>query len=146
MCIRDRFNTRVIKAFNREKYILNLFREKNETFNIMQNTFMRTFAKFRAVNDFLTFLQLAIVLVVGGYETITGKMNFGDLIAFVIYINMIVWPIRQIGQLLSDMAKASVSISRIYEVLDLPEEDYECGISDVSSVSYTHLRHLFRFL
>lgn len=126
------FNTRVIKAFNREKYILNLFREKNETFNIMQNTFMRTFAKFRAVNDFLTFLQLAIVLVVGGYETITGKMNFGDLIAFVIYINMIVWPIRQIGQLLSDMAKASVSISRIYEVLDLPEEDYECGISDVS--------------
>lgn len=126
------FNIRVIKAFNREDYILNLFREKNETFNIMQNTFMRTFAKFRAVNDFLTFLQLAIVLVVGGYETITGKMNFGDLIAFVIYINMIVWPIRQIGQLLSDMAKASVSISRIYEVLDLPEEDYECGISDVS--------------
>ena len=126
------FNIRVIKAFNREDYILKLFREKNEEFNITQNKFMRTFAKFRAVNDFLTFLQLAIILVVGGYETISGRMNFGDLIAFVIYINMIIWPIRQMGQLLSDMAKASVSISRIYEVLDLPEEDYEYGIRDVS--------------
>ncbi len=126
------FNIRVIKAFNREDYILKLFREKNEEFNITQNKFMRTFAKFRAVNDFLTFLQLAIILVVGGYETISGRMNFGDLIAFVIYINMIIWPIRQMGQLLSDMAKASVSISRIYEVLDLPEEDYEYGTRDVS--------------
>ena len=126
------FNIRVIKAFNREDYILKLFREKNEEFNITQNKFMKTFAKFRAVNDFLTFLQLAIIIVVGGYETISGIMNFGDLIAFVIYINMIIWPIRQMGQLLSDMAKASVSISRIYEVLDLPEEDYEYGIRDVS--------------
>ena len=126
------FNIRVIKAFNREDYILKLFREKNEEFNITQNKFMKTSAKFRAVNDFLTFLQLAIILVVGGYETISGRMNFGDLIAFVIYINMIIWPIRQMGQLLSDMAKASVSISRIYEVLDLPEEDYEYGIRDVS--------------
>lgn len=126
------FNIRVIKAFNREDYILKLFREKNEEFNITQNKFMKTFAKFRAVNDFLTFLQLAIIIVVGGYETIFGRMNFGDLIAFVIYINMIIWPIRQMGQLLSDMAKASVSISRIYEVLDLPEEDYEYGIRDVS--------------
>ena len=126
------FNIRVIKAFNREDYILKLFREKNEEFNITQNNFMKTFARFRAVNDFLTFLQLAIILVVGGYETITGRMNFGDLIAFVIYINMIIWPIRQMGQLLSDMARASVSISRIYEVLDLPEEDYDYGIRDVS--------------
>ena len=89
------FNIRVIKAFNREDYILKLFREKNEEFNITQNKFMKTSAKFRAVNDFLTFLQLAIILVVGGYETISGRMNFGDLIAFVIYINMIIWPIRQ---------------------------------------------------
>ena len=126
------FNIRVIKAFNREDYILKLFREKNEEFNITQNNFMKTFARFRAVNDFLTFLQLAIILVVGGYETITGRMNFGDLIAFVIYINMIIWPIRQMGQLLSDMARASVSISRIYEVLDLLEEDYDYGIRDVS--------------
>ena len=126
------FNIRVIKAFNREDYILKLFREKNEEFNITQNNFMKTFARFRAVNDFLTFLQLAIILVVGGYETITGRMNFGDLIAFVIYINMIIWPIRQMGQLLSDMARASVSISRIYEVLDLPEEDYDYGIKNVS--------------
>ena len=105
---------------------------KEALFNITQNNFMKTFARFRAINDFLTFLQLAIILVVGGYETITGRMNFGDLIAFVIYINMIIWPIRQMGQLLSDMARASVSISRIYEVLDLPEEDYDYGIKNVS--------------
>lgn len=124
------FNVRVIKAFNREKFIVDKFNEKNEFFNSMQNNMMRTFARFRAVNDFLTFSQLAIILIIGGYETIIGKMNFGDLIAFVIYINMIIWPIRQIGQLLSDMAKAKIAIFRIFEVLDLPEEDYFSGFTN----------------
>lgn len=126
------FNFRVIKAFNIERFILNKFEEKNSGFNKMQNTFMKTFANFRAINDFLTFLQVAIVLVFGGYETIVGRMNFGDLIAFIIYLNMIIWPIRQIGQLLSDMAKAKVSISRIEEILDLKEEDYENGTLDIN--------------
>ena len=54
------FNIRVIKAFNREDYILNLFREKNEEFNITKNNFMKTFARFRAINDFLTFFNLQL--------------------------------------------------------------------------------------
>lgn len=126
------FNFRVIKAFNIEQFILNKFEEKNSSFNKMQNIFMKTFANFRAINDFLTFLQVAIILVFGGYETIVGRMNFGDLIAFVIYLNMIIWPIRQIGQLLSDMAKARVSISRIEEILELKQEDYENGLFDIN--------------
>lgn len=126
------FNFRVIKAFNIEKFIFDKFEEKNSSFNKMQNVFMKTFANFRAVNDFLTFLQVAIIIVYGGYETIVGRMNFGDLIAFVIYLNMIVWPIRQIGQLLSEMAKARVSISRIEEILQLSEEGYENGILDIN--------------
>lgn len=121
------FNIRVVKAFDRENYVAKKFVEKNEKFNFMQNSHMRTFARFRAINDFLTFLQVAVILIVGGYETIIGKMNFGDLVAFVIYINMIVWPIRQIGQLLNDMAKAKVSIFRIFEIFDLKEEDYTSG-------------------
>lgn len=126
------FNIRVVKAFNKEKYILDIFNKKNEEFNLIQNKLMRTFSKFRAINDFLTFFQLGVVLIVGGFETIKGNMNFGDLIAFVIYINMIIWPIRQIGQLLSDMAKAKVSIFRIFEILDLKEEDYTSGRCDIS--------------
>lgn len=121
------FNIRVVKAFDREEYIVKKFVEKNEKFNFMQNFLMRTFARFRAINDFLTFLQVSVILIVGGYETIIGKMNFGDLVAFVIYINMIIWPIRQIGQLLNDMAKAKVSIFRIFEIFDLKEEDYISG-------------------
>ena len=126
------FNTRVVKAFDREKYIIEKFEEKNSMFFSMQNKLMTTFAKFRSINDFLTFIQVAIIIVVGGFATIKGRMNFGDLIAFIIYINMIIWPIRQIGQLLSDMAKAKVSIFRIFEILDLPEEDYNFGIKDVN--------------
>lgn len=123
------FNIRVVKAFNKEKYILDIFNKKNNEFNLTQNKLMKTFSKFRAINDFLTYFQLGVVLIVGGYETIKGNMNFGDLIAFVIYINMIIWPIRQIGQLLSDMAKAKVSIFRIFEILDLKEEDYKKGVA-----------------
>jgi ATP-binding cassette subfamily B protein len=47
----------------------------------------------------------------------------GTYFAFIGYVNMLIWPIRQLGQQLSDAGKATVAIGRIQEILDAPEEE-----------------------
>ena len=44
------------------------------------------------------------------------------------YINMLIWPIRQMGRILSGMGRALVSVERIEEILEVPEEtqDPDC--------------------
>ena len=44
------------------------------------------------------------------------------LVAFTTFVNMLLWPIRQLGRTLTDMGKAVVSIRRIEEILNEPVE------------------------
>lgn len=51
----------------------------------------------------------------------------GEFVVFLSYELMIVWPIRNIGRILSDMGKCKVSFKRINEVLNSKQEDYTSG-------------------
>src|SRR5690606_26011947 len=51
--------------------------------------------------------------------------TLGTFVAFTTYINMLIWPIRQLGRVLTDMGKAIVSVRRINEILDEPIEILE---------------------
>jgi len=50
-------------------------------------------------------------------------------LAFSTYVGMLLWPVRQLGRVLTDMGKALVSIERIQEILDEPIEDLDEGDS-----------------
>jgi len=43
-------------------------------------------------------------------------------VAFISYVNMLIWPVRQLGRVLTDMGKATVSIDRVDEILSIPQE------------------------
>ncbi len=61
--LRDKTKDDIAKKFEFGKLKKEIAKTKSvEEFNITQNNFMKTFARFRAINDFLTFLQLAIIL------------------------------------------------------------------------------------
>ncbi len=49
-------------------------------------------------------------------------MTIGTMFAFVQYAQMFIWPIREVGRVLTELGKTLVSITRIKEVLDVPEE------------------------
>ena len=53
---------------------------------------------------------------------VSGNLTLGVLIAFISYVNMIIWPVRQMGRTLTDMGKATISIARIDEILSTPIE------------------------
>lgn len=108
---------RVVKAFARESFELEKFDIKNDDYRVLVNKLIINLSMYWALSDFFSILQVALVILLGSYLTIKGEITIGTMIAFITYVNMLIWPIRQMGRTLTDMGKAFVSIKRIDEIL-----------------------------
>src|SRR5690606_38344651 len=76
---------------------------------------------FPAMNFFIGLSMLSTVLI-GGYLAIQGKVSAGNIAEFVIYINLLMFPISSIGWVASMVQRASASQKRINEFLETPSE------------------------
>jgi ATP-binding cassette subfamily B protein len=79
-------------------------------------------ARFWTTADILSGLQVMLVIVVGAVFCINGRMIAGEYLAFVTYNALLVWPIRMLGRMLSELSKAGVSTERIAYIMDSEEE------------------------
>lgn len=108
---------RVVKAFSREKYEMEKFDIKNQDYRTKVNKLILNLSLYWATSDFFSMLQVAMVIIIGSYFVIIDEISLGTLVAFISYVNMMIWPIRQLGRTLTDMGKTTVSIKRIDEIL-----------------------------
>lgn len=90
-----------------------------------------TFAKFWSLSDFISLTQILIVIVIGSYFAVRQEITIGTLVAFSSYIGMLLWPIRQLGRIFSDLGKMKVSLKRINEILSEEKEDLESGFNNI---------------
>jgi len=115
--------TRVVKAFNREEYELKKFDKKNGEFRDLTFRLIQLLGFYWGFSDFVCLLQILAVVIFGIFFARSGEITVGNFFVFISYEGMILWPIRNVGRILSDMGKMSVSISRLNEILDTPIED-----------------------
>jgi len=113
---------RVVRAFGREIYETEQFDEKNEDFTNKWIRLGGTLGVYWGIGDGVSFLQMFSVIVVGAYLAVTSTFTVGELLIFLGYTNMLMWPVRQLGRIVNDMSRAGVSLGRIKEILDVPEE------------------------
>lgn len=120
--------TRVVKAFNREYYETEVFDKKNREFYDKTIRMNNLLGLYWGVSDFICLMQILIVILVGIQYANNGQITVGNFFVFISYEGMILWPIRQVGRILSDIGKVSVSLGRLLEVLNEPAEDVESGL------------------
>ncbi len=113
---------RVVKAFSRQKFEVDKFDEKNKDYQILTYKLIKELAIYWGISDFLSMTQVGSVVIFGGILTYRGELSLGSYVAFISYINMLVWPVRQLGRMLTDMGKTFVSLGRIDEILKEPIE------------------------
>jgi ATP-binding cassette subfamily B protein len=119
---------RVVRAFGRPAYEIAKFENKNRDFRDLTYKLIRLLAWYWAISDFVSLIQIGSVLIIGSYWAALGKITLGTLLAFNSYVAMLLWPIRQLGRILSDMGKTMVSVERVQKILDEePEELGSCG-------------------
>ncbi|MTI67310.1 MAG: ABC transporter ATP-binding protein [Firmicutes bacterium] len=118
-------SVRVVRAFNNQLYEINKFDDKSKEYRDLTYRLIRLLAGYWSLSDLLCMLQIGAVLILGSYWTIQGEITLGTLVVFTTYEGMLLWPVRQMGRILTDMGKAQVSLSRIREILEIPKEEKE---------------------
>ncbi|MCT4564723.1 MAG: ABC transporter ATP-binding protein/permease [Maledivibacter sp.] len=114
---------RVVRAFARQEYEVDKFDERNTEYRDVTYKLIKMLAWFWSCSDLLCFLQIGAVLVFGAYFASIGVMTLGTLYVFISYERKLIFPIRQMGRILTDLGKSLVSIERINEILDAELED-----------------------
>ncbi len=108
---------RVIKSFVQERNMLRFFNNTSEDYRKSAVNLSLTEAfYFPAMNLFIGLSMLSTVLI-GGYLAIKGEITAGNIAEFVIYINLLMFPISSIGWVASMMQRAGASQKRIDEFL-----------------------------
>ena len=113
---------RVVRAFARQEFEIDKFRQKNADHRRLNYWLYVIMAVYWAASDFLIFCQTAAVLFIGAFRVSHGSTSVGTLVAFLQYETMVIWPVRQMGRILTDMGKAVVSLGRVEEILAEPRE------------------------
>ncbi|MBE5767371.1 MAG: ABC transporter ATP-binding protein [Clostridiales bacterium] len=117
---------RVVRAFGRQKFEVDKFNEANDDLLKKSRKLCDLLAVYWSGSDLMSMTQTGITLVMGVFIVAAGhgELTVGEMTVFTSYISMLLWPIRQLGRILSDMGKALVSFNRIDEILaQKPEED-----------------------
>ena len=110
--------TRVVKAFGAEEHEQAKFdRHTNQVFRSTYNA-QKLQASNTAVMTFIFFGATGAILWLGGRAVVEGRMTEGELAQFILYIGLLVQPVRMIGWLVNTFARAVSSGERIFEVLD----------------------------
>lgn len=137
---------RVVRAFGREHFEMERFREKNEAFARMWIRLGTLSGLYWGVGDLITGLQVVAVAVLGAAEAVHGNMSVGEFVAFASYNTVLVWPVRGLGRILSDMSKAGVSFERVDYMIQGEEEGYqqscvagEKGLPQCMDITFSHV-------
>ncbi|HHV60733.1 MAG TPA: ABC transporter ATP-binding protein [Clostridiaceae bacterium] len=113
---------RVVRAFGRQAYEVEKFKARNLEFKDITYELIRLLAWYWSVSGGICMLQIGAVFVMGVYRTAIGEMSLGTLTAFNTYIGMLLWPVRYMGRILTDLGKMMVSLDRIGEILNKEDE------------------------
>ncbi len=116
---------RVVRAFGRERYEVDRFDEKNNTFANKWINLGYTLGAYWGLGDLVTGLQVLSVIVFGSLLAVRGSITLGEFLVFVSYNQTLAWPVRSLGRTLSEMSKTGVSLTRLYEILVARAEDEE---------------------
>ncbi|MDD3336883.1 MAG: ABC transporter ATP-binding protein [Eubacteriales bacterium] len=108
---------RVVRAFGMEQREVEKFDEVSSDFREKTGRLLKLLSTYWSSMDGLTMLQIMITLISSVVMVIRGEISMGTLVVFTSYISMLIYPLRQLGRVLSDASKCGVALNRIHAVL-----------------------------
>ncbi|MCI8506111.1 MAG: ABC transporter ATP-binding protein [Lachnospiraceae bacterium] len=139
----------VIKVFNREEEVLREFDETNQI--LYQSAWKSQFfsGMMQPVMQFVGNLGYVAVAIVGGFLTIRGRIQVGDIQSFIQYVRNFTQPITQMAQVSNLLQSTAAAAERVFEFLEEPEEDQTveepASLSGIEGkVSFDHVKFGYR--
>jgi ATP-binding cassette subfamily B protein len=122
---------RVVKSFSRETYFQSDYNKRSEEYKDVSMHLVKVNALFMPSMLLLVGLSTIITIYAGSIEVLNGRLTIGNIAEFVIYVNMLTWPVASMGWVISIVQRAAASQRRIDEFLD-KKPNVKSGVVSVS--------------
>ncbi len=110
---------RVVKSFTNEEYEEYKFDDGNDNFKRLRTISVRYIGIFGSGVNFFSNLSTLVTLVAGGYFAAKGEINFGDLTAYLIYINQFLQPVKRLANFIEQFQRGMAGFKRYTEVMEI---------------------------
>lgn len=107
---------RTVKAFAREKFEIQKFLSHNKQYYDLNIEQAKTLVRFYPIFQFTSKLLPVVMVIIGGFQVVYGKMTLGTLVAFSEYCRNIVWPMEMLGWLTNDLSSAVASLKKLDKI------------------------------
>ena len=137
---------RVVRAFGREKYERDRFENHNNEYTNLWIRMGGVMSRFWSTSDVLSGVQIMLVVVFGVVFCLNDQMQPGEYMAFLAYNGQLVWPIRMLGRMISEMSKAGVAVDRIGYIMDSEvEKDAENAVEPdmTGDIAFEHVNFAY---
>jgi ATP-binding cassette, subfamily B, multidrug efflux pump len=109
---------RVVRAYVQERAELDEFERLNRDYIRENIGLARISGVFMPMLQTLVGLSFLIVLWIGGYRLLEGRLSLGNFVMFYMYMGMLVWPMIALGWVINLMQRGHTSMTRIAELMD----------------------------
>lgn len=112
---------KLVKVFNRQQQSIDEFEEINEELRRSTRKAQTMSGIIMPLNDAVNNLVFVLICVIGGVLSVSGKINVGDITAFLVYSKLFTHPIQTISSTLNQLQSAVASFERVFNLLDEEE-------------------------
>ncbi len=117
--IREHFTgIRIIKAYGREEESARVVEIVSKRYITENVRLVWITGAFFPLMLFFSNISLALVLYLGGRQTIFNRITAGDFVAFISYLGLLTWPMMAIGWLINLIQRGKVSLARVGAVIN----------------------------
>jgi len=137
---------RVLKSFVREIHSEREFDKESEYYKSKSMQLVKINAMFFPLMLLLVGLSTTLVIYIGGKEVMAGRVTAGNIAEFIIYVNMLTWPMASLGWVTSIIQRAAASQERINEFLRIEPEiysSYENKIELKGKIEFDHVSFVY---
>ena len=136
---------RVVRAFARQNWEKRKFSDINAEQQRRGFTLILRHTTYWPLGHIICGLQFVVSLLVGGFMVIDGKLSPGTFVAFAAMVNAMIWPLQELGRMVTEFSKSSVSFDRIQEILKEEQEELSSGEAEKNRrikgrISFRNLR------
>lgn len=113
---------RVVQSFTNEEFEIERFKKDNGQFRLAKIGAYKVMAGTHSTIYMMTRLMTLVVLVVGAWFTFNDRLTYGELVSFVLFINVLIKPIDKISALLELYPKGMAGFKRFSDLIDQEPE------------------------
>lgn len=113
---------KVVKSFANEDIELEKFERDNNKFLSIKELFYKSMAGFNTVNRSIDGLMYFIIIVFGGYQMMNGRLEPGDMLAYIMYVTTLLATVKRIVEFTEQFQKGMTGIERFNEIMSIEAE------------------------